>query len=307
MSDVTQLHADGMSITTGTNFISKLHNKVLDERRPEANKLPSPFVVCVTGASRGIGAQTALTFARAGASGLIITARSTTSLESTIKLCQEASPSLKITPVALEAGSEDQTASLAETIKTEYGRLDVLINNAGLPSSHESAFAPKLTEVRYDQFQVPMQANYFGRVLTMQACLPILLSSPGGAKTIINVTSICSHLVGMGPMGFNVSELASNRLTEIVAERYKADGVKAFSVHPGEVNTGPGPVGAPAGFTEILKDDPDLCGSVCLWLTQGEKSWLSGRYISSEWDLEELKTRKDEIVNGDKLKSRLQL
>jgi hypothetical protein len=55
----------------------------------------------------------------------------------------------------------------------------------------------------------------------------------------------------------------------------------------------------------VCIDDPILCGTVCVQLSQGNHAWLSGRYVSSNWDLEELETRKEEIVQQDKLKFRM--
>ena len=55
----------------------------------------------------------------------------------------------------------------------------------------------------------------------------------------------------------------------------------------------------------VCIDDPGLCGAVCVQLSQGNHAWLSGRYVSSNWDLDELEKRKDEIVQQDKLKFRM--
>lgn len=54
-------------------------------------------------------------------------------------------------------------------------------------------------------------------------------------------------------------------------------------------------------------DDVGLAGSLCVWLSKERRPWLSGRYIDSRWDLEELQRRQGEIVAKDKLKYRLVL
>src|SRR3569833_1016397 len=267
--------------------------------------LQSPFVAVITGASRGIGKAAAQVFARAGATGLILTARNPAPLEETKKRSEAVakSPDLKISLVLMESGSEADTKRLVDVVKSEHGRLDLLMHNAGLVSTDPSAFS-LFGDVRSDQPRVTMECNYFGRFLTMQAFLPLLLESPGGSKVVINITSICSHLTAFGPMCFNISDMASNRLTEIVALRYADQGLLCYSVHPGEVPTTL-PIGAPPALLEISKDDPALCGSVCLWLVRKKPVWLSGRYISSEWDLDELEAKREEIVRGDKLKARM--
>lgn len=52
-------------------------------------------------------------------------------------------------------------------------------------------------------------------------------------------------------------------------------------------------------------DDPGLCGAMCVQLSLGRHAWLSGRYVSSNWDLDELEQMKEDIVKEDKLKFRM--
>lgn len=189
-------------------------------------------------------------------------------------------------------------------MKTEHGgRLDVVISNAGIVSTDASAWG-KLENIRADQIRVPVETNYVGRFLTMQHLLPALLHSPDGARTVINVTSICSQFTGFGALGFNISALATNRLTEIAAETYADRGLRCYAVHLGNVYTT-----SSAGMHEdVLKhavDAPDLCGAMYLWLARERPDWLSGRYLSAEWDIDDLKQKREEIVQGDKLKFKM--
>lgn len=54
-----------------------------------------------------------------------------------------------------------------------------------------------------------------------------------------------------------------------------------------------------------MNDDVGLCGGFLVWLTKQKREYLSGRYVSVNWDVDELETRKDEIVQGDKLRFRM--
>lgn len=56
-----------------------------------------------------------------------------------------------------------------------------------------------------------------------------------------------------------------------------------------------------------LTEDVELAGSVCVWLTKERREWLSGRYIDSRWDFEELERKKDLIVENDLLKFRMRV
>lgn len=55
----------------------------------------------------------------------------------------------------------------------------------------------------------------------------------------------------------------------------------------------------------VLTDDPGLAGGFLTWLTKEKREWLSGRYVSATWDVEELEQQKEDIVAKDKLKMRM--
>jgi hypothetical protein len=54
-----------------------------------------------------------------------------------------------------------------------------------------------------------------------------------------------------------------------------------------------------------LNDTPELCAGFVVWLTKEQRAWLNGRYVSVNWDVDELEAKKDEIVKADKLKYRM--
>ncbi|KAK5175006.1 uncharacterized protein LTR77_000142 [Saxophila tyrrhenica] len=237
-------------------------------------------------ASRGIDAETAKSFTAAGTTGLIITARTEAALENTkeARCAIATSPRLKVTAFAGDAASAASARGLAQLIEQGHGRLDLLINNADLIATHPSAFG-KLEHIRDDQFSLPLQVNTMGRMLTTRYLLPLLLKSPDGGKAIINITSLSSHLTLGTPIPFNVSELATNRLTEAVAEQYANQGVLAYAVHPGTVKDSAFPEGFPGGFKAGCRDESDLCRMFCVWLVRERREWLSGRYMAASWTL----------------------
>lgn len=223
------------------NYTSKLHSTPPSSLSPSTQKLPSPFVVAIIGASRNIGASTAKAFAQAGATGLILTATTDSSaLHETKKEVEAAgsSPDLKVTVVAADLADPSSAKLVADTVESSYGRLDVLINNAAIVSTDKSAFN-KLADIGIEQLQKTMAVNYVGKIAVIQTLLPLLLKTEGGAKTIVNVTSGMAHFPSMGAIGYNISELAINRLTEAVADSYASEGVVAYAVHPGIVATMP--------------------------------------------------------------------
>jgi hypothetical protein len=55
----------------------------------------------------------------------------------------------------------------------------------------------------------------------------------------------------------------------------------------------------------VLIDTPELAAGFIVWLTKGQRTWLSGRYLSATWDVDELEFMKEDIVQNDKLKNRM--
>ncbi|KAF2688367.1 NAD(P)-binding protein [Lentithecium fluviatile CBS 122367] len=291
---------------TGLTFTSKLHSTPSPELAHL--KLPTPFVAVITGGSRNIGAATAKAFVHAGATGLILTATNLSeALLSTKKEIEDIAPSIKVTVLAADQSDPSTAGKIAEAVKNEHGgRLDALINNAAVVSTHPSAYSQNdIAAIQVDQLSTTMSVNLVGKFAIIKALLPLLLETDGGAKTIVNVTSALSHFASMQAMGYNLSQLATNRLTEAVAECYGNRDVLAFAVHPGIVATIPRPIGTPEGGDQMAVDDVGLCGGFLVWLLSEKKKWLSGRYLSANWDVDELEGKKEDIVKGDKLKVRM--
>ncbi|CAI6337938.1 unnamed protein product [Periconia digitata] len=287
----------------GFTFTSKVHSAPTPDI--EEIKLPRPYVVVITGASRGIGAETAKIFASAGATGLILTATTLSkALLSTKAQVETLAPTAKVTVLAADLSNPDSASSIYEAVKSDHrGRLDVLINNAAIASTNPTAFNQRdLAAIDVSQIIDPLFVNVVGKFATFKALIPLLLGTDG-AKTIINLSSATARFASAGALGYNLSQLATNRLTEALTECYGDRGVLVFAVHPGLVTTTPSP-GEPVGEWP-KNDDAGLCGAFILWLLKERKEWLSGRYLSANWDVEELAGKKDEIVAGDKLKMRM--
>jgi len=81
--------------------------------------------------------------------------------------------------------------------------------------------------------------------------------------------------------------------------------VSRFALHPGAVVTPQTKNHAGGAWGDILADDEGLAGAFCVWLSKERRDWLSGRFVSSNWDVEELGGMKEKIVKGDLLKYRM--
>lgn len=130
-----------------------------------------------------------------------------------------------------------------------------------------------------------------------QAFLKAIRDAPSATRTIINMSSIAAQGTPPGTSSYSPAKLALSKFTAYLAQENPE--ITAISLHPGLVPTDMGhsvPYIAP-----FLHDTPELSGGTAVWLAAGDKKFLTGRFITVNWDMEELESRKDEIKDGDLL------
>jgi len=175
-------------------------------------------VVIVTGASSGIGAACARLAAREGAH-LVLAARRTERLEA---LAAELGGAL---PVTTDMRDPDQVRGLVDAAVAAFGRVDVLVNNAG-----QGLHVP-VEEVRLDDLQAVVELDLYGPLLAMQAVVPLMRAQ--GSGSIVNVSSGTTLRVipGIGP--YSAVKSALNQLSATARAEWAADGIVVSLVHPG--------------------------------------------------------------------------
>lgn len=105
---------------------------------------------------------------------------------------------------------------------------------------------------------------------------------------------------------YQTTKFAICRFTEFLHVENAEKGLVAYALHPGGVKTELAMV-MPEWMHKVLIDTPELPADVMVWLSQEKRDWLSGRYVSATWNMEELASRQDEIVKKDLLKFRCAL
>lgn len=307
---------------TGVQFAAPLHHKPEGPLDFSNVKLPNPFVVLIAGGSKGIGLGTARAFATAGASDIIIIARSQRDLESAAKTIREENPSTNVSFYACNVTDEAQVKPLAEKVTSTFQRLDVLIINAGTgartihqPSTGLQDWPSTFPEQSYADFTRVMDLNLHAPFLLLHRLIPLLASTAStaapatAAPAVVQLGSAAAFYTDpkLMAMSYSLSKFAVTRLVEHVHEAHHGGGINAFALQPGGVKTGLAEGGLPEGkgWEQRLVDDVQLAGAMCVWLVKERRDWLSGRYVDSRWDVGELVKRKQEIVEKDLLKVRL--
>lgn len=260
--------------------------------------------VFITGATRGLGQAMAVSFARAGASKIAIAARSDASetVEAVKAAAKEAGkPEPQILALKVSVSETESVNAAAEEIKEKFGRLDVVINNAGVLAARGTSIVDTDPEEWMSNFEINMKGPY----LVMRAFIPLLLNTPGGSKTIATVSSVGAHCINQGLSGYQTSKLAVLRLTEFAQAEYGDQGLLTYCIHPGNIPTSM-LGGKPEGIlAPVFVETPELSADSLVYLTSEKRDWLAGRYLNVTWDLPELMAKEEEIVKKDMLKVRL--
>lgn len=204
-------------------------------------------VALVTGANRGIGLETARLLAREGFTVLLGSRDQARGEAAAAELRAEG---LAAQAVKLDLTDEADFYAVATEISHRFGKLDVLVNNAGVLVHGDGQPSSASTEALRHTFET----NFFGVVTLTQVLLPLLRKSPAGR--IVNLSSILGSLgVLSSPnngvsdsfklLGYNASKTALNAFTVLLADELRATPIKVNSAHPGWVKTEMGGDAAP--------------------------------------------------------------
>jgi short-subunit dehydrogenase len=178
--------------------------------------------VLITGASSGIGAATALAFARAGDT-VGICARRTDRLAAVLDACRVHAPDSQMWTVDL--AQLDDLAGFATRAVDDLGGVDVLVNNAGVPKRRMS------TAMTPDDAESVMTTNYFSPVRLTLALLPGMLER--GSGHVVNVSSMGAHMIAFGTGAYAATKGALELFTEALYLELAGSGVAAHLVVPG--------------------------------------------------------------------------
>ena len=191
-------------------------------------------VALVTGANKGIGYETARQLAGQGITVLLGARDEQRGREAAAKLQGEG---LDARFLPLDLSDRETHQAARRFIEANFGRLDILINNAGVALD----VAQKPSEVDLDTLRRTFDTNFFGAVSVTQALLPLIRKS--GAGRIVNVSSGLGSLTRHGdpgwefypvkPLAYNASKTALNAFTVMLAHELRETAVKVNSADPG--------------------------------------------------------------------------
>ena len=213
-------------------------------------------IALITGANKGIGFETARQLAATGGVHIVLAARDRAKgVEAALKLQAEG---LDVEALTLDVTDAASIAAAVTEIEKKFGRLDILINNAGIAVQNGSK---KVSEETLDVWRKTFDTNLFALIAVTQAFLPLLKKAPAGR--IVNLSSILASLAlhsnPASPIydfkvpAYNVSKTAVNSWTVQLAYELRDTKIKVNAAHPGWVKTDMGGPSAPMEIVDGAK------------------------------------------------------
>lgn len=225
-------------------------------------------IAVVTGANRGIGLAVARLLAQQRFT-VVMTARDTQRGEEARR--QLTAAGLETVLRKLDVARSEEAAALARWLRERYGRIDVLVNNAGIMSESAHAEPARSSDPMRVSPATVMEhfnVNTLGAVRLIQALAPLM---PEGGR-IVNVSSGMGRLAEMGGgyLGYRLSKAALNAATRVFANELGPRGIAVYATCPGWVHTRLGGGGAPRS--------PEEGADTVAWLASAEPAPEGGRF-----------------------------
>ena len=233
-------------------------------------------VALITGGDSGIGRAVALAFAREGADVLISYLNEEPDARETVRIVEGAGR--RAVAVAGDIADEAHCKQLVERAVQEFGRLDVLVNNAAFQRTHES-----IQEVPSDEFEYTFRTNIFAMFYLCKAALPHM--QPG--SSIINVASIQAYQPSLSLLAYASTKGAIVTFTKALAQDAIKQGVRVNVVAPGPVWTPLIPATMPQeqvkqfgqSTPEGRPAQPAELAPLYVFLASQESSYIAGQVI----------------------------
>jgi len=236
-------------------------------------------VIVITGAGRGIGAATARAAARAGYAVVVNYAHSESYANDLVR--ELGNPALA---VKADVSREDEVVRMFETVDRTFGRLDALVNNAGIARQGTA-----IADIELERLTAVFATNVFGTFLCSREAVKRMSTKRGGAGgAIVNVSSIAAKTAGRPneTVHYGASKAAIDNFTVGLAREVADQGIRVNAVRPGPVQREGGTV-QPQAYLDKIKSRvplgrigmPNEEAAAIVWLLSDEASFVTGAVL----------------------------
>ena len=222
-------------------------------------------VTLITGGARGQGAAEAELFAAEGAT-VVIT-------DVLVDDGERTAGEIGAEFIEHDVSSEERWAEVVSDIVDRHGRLDVLVNNAGI------LHGARLVNTRTEDWDRTIAVNQTGVFFGMRAVAPVMIEQ--GSGSIVNISSVAGLEGVFGSMAYTASKFAVRGMTKVAAKELSPSGIRVNSVHPGLIDTD---MTSEFPKERMLRTvplgreaDPSEVAALVLFLASEEASYCSGQ------------------------------
>ncbi|KAJ3892263.1 short-chain dehydrogenase/reductase [Lentinula edodes] len=261
--------------------------------------------VLITGGGGGIGFEIARSFAKAGASKVIIVGRRSTVLDAAIvKLREEFKGSATTEFIARQGdiGNDESVSSLWEFLNSQNIFVRVLVLNA----AHFDPMGPDTLKMDKQELMEGFNVNVGGNFLMTVNFVNQPLRPAGQQLNLINVSSAGIHMIpATNQTPYTTTKSAFTALIGRISDEHPVEDIQIISYHPGVLYS--------EGATKYVDknmfkwDEMALPADYAVWAASPEASWLHGRFLWAHWDVDELKANKDFLKRLDSEKGFLRV
>jgi len=234
-------------------------------------------VAVITGASRGIGRATALAFAGAGAK-LALVGRDQAKLAETLELVR--AKGAEAQTFICDVRDEAQVKKLAEGVAARFGKVHILMNNAG------TAIRKNVIDFSLDEWRALTDTNITGVFLVTKYIVPLMRGQ--GYGRIINLASIMAHVTSAGRGVYSATKHAVAGLTKALALELVDEKITCVAISPGFIATDlTAPLRADPARNQALMDQtpmrrwgqPEEIASLALYICSDAASFMTGNDV----------------------------
>ena len=219
-------------------------------------------VALITGGARGIGKAVALAYAREGAR-LAICARTESEINETVQEIQKLKADARGWPC--DVSLEDSVKDFVGDVIKKFGRIDVLVNNAGVMTR-----PVPITELEVKKWDYTIAVNLRGPFLVTKFVLPVMIQQRSGS--IINVSSMVGRGAYANFIAYATSKWGLEGFTQTLAEETRSSNIRINSVEPGYVAT---------KLTGYHGSQPESVTDVFVYLASDQANGITGKMLSS--------------------------
>jgi NAD(P)-dependent dehydrogenase (short-subunit alcohol dehydrogenase family) len=230
--------------------------------------------ILVTGAGAGIGRSAALTYAKLGAT-VILLGKTISKLEAVYdEIVNMGSPEPAIIPLDLKGASQQHYIDMATTIANQFGQLDGVLLNASILGE----LSP-FTQIHETVFNEIMQVNVKAQYLLAQSLIPTLLLAPNASLVFTSS--------GVGNQGraywgaYSISKFATEGMMQVIADEYETSSLRTNAINPGATNTNMRTCAYPAEDKTTIANPNDIM-PLYVYLMSDDSVAVNGQTLKAQ-------------------------